>query len=121
MNASRRLIAGVVLALVVTAGLLSVQVAESRAMDAESAYVTAQLESASCLSDWGINEGAGPSADASVTGVTASGVRVSVTLPYAYTVEREGEPLFADTASRAVYEVSLTGTRRVRGDTISPC
>ena len=115
-----RLLTGVVLALVVIGGLLAVPIAEERALGAEERYVSSQLEDASCLGSWGTNEGT-VSRAARITGVTASGLRVSVTLPYAYMTERDGQTIHADTASEAVYAVSLTGTRRVSGDTISPC
>lgn len=116
----RTLLAGLAL-LVVAGGVLAVSTAERRALAAEETYVAGRLDDASCLSDWGTREGGGPSADASVAGATAGGVRVRVTLPYAYTTETDRGPVFADTASRAVYEVTLSGTRRIRGDDVSPC
>ena len=118
---SRRLLLGVVLAgVMVLGGVAAVTSAQERALRAEDAHVTDHLERASCLDDWGTREGA-VTERASVTGRAPLGVRVSVTLPYAYRVEIDGEPVFADTSSDAVYEVTVFGTRRVGGDEISPC
>lgn len=118
----RRLLGGLGL---VTAGgagaALSGQLAIRRAFAAEEAYVADRLDDADCLSDWGVDEG-GATKRSSVVGPVPVGLRVAIELPYAYTTEtEEGEPLFADTASEAVYDVTPLGTRRVRGDEISPC
>lgn len=118
---SQRQLLTLLLSLAIIATIVSVPVVEKRALDAENAYISDQLEGEECLTDWGVNEGAGPTKDASITGFTGTGVRVDVTMPYAYTTEDEQEPIFADTASEAVYEVNLTNTRRLGGDTISPC
>lgn len=119
--ASRRLLLGVVLvAVVVLGGVGAVVSAQQRALRAEDAHVADHLERASCLDDWGTREGT-VTEQASVTGLAPLGVRVSVTMPYAYRVEVDGEPVFADTSSDAVYEVTPFGTRRVAGDEISPC
>lgn len=107
-------------ALVVLAGVLSVPVAEGRALSAEEAYVADQLEDASCLGDWGANEGAATK-DATVTNWTAQGVHVTVSMPYAYTTESEEGTIHADAVSEAVYLVTALDARRLSGDTIAPC
>lgn len=115
------LIFGGVLVLIVAVVGISAFGAHQRALAAEQEYVAAQLENESCLTEWGVNEGAATQR-VSVTGVTADGLRVAVRLPYAYTVADEnGELIFADTSSNAVYAVTFTETRRIRGDTISIC
>jgi len=58
---------------------------------------------------------------ASVTGVTLGGLRVPVTVPYAYSMPHENETLHADAGSNAVYEVGLTNARRTSGTDVSPC
>ncbi|MBX0321580.1 hypothetical protein EGH21_00920 [Halomicroarcula sp. F13] len=96
--------------------------AERRALDAESEYVDHRLEQqAACLSDWGTDEGAGPSRDAEIRQVTLGGVYVDVTVPYAYTVGTGDDRVFADTASRATYVVTPTTTTRVGGDDVAVC
>jgi hypothetical protein len=90
------------------------------ALSAEESYVADQLETASCLTDWGANEGAA-NKEAAVTDLTPRGVYVSVSLSYAYTTQNDNETIHADTASKAVYEVTLNDTRRISGDDISPC
>lgn len=115
------LLAGLVLAVVVlVAGVSGVVAAERYALAAEERYVAERLENASCLADWGINEGAADRG-VSATDLTARGVEVTVRVPYAYRVETEEGPLYADLASEAVYEVGPTGPRRVEGDDVSPC
>lgn len=111
----------VLVLLIVAGGALATITVEDRALDAEEEYVASNLENRSCLTEWGTREGAGPSTDASVTKVTTSGVRVTVTLPYAYTTESDGETIYADTASEAVYQVNFTETQRLTGDEITPC
>lgn len=117
----RRTLLVTLAALVVLGSLLSLPLAERRALSAERAHVADRLDAAPCLDDWGVNEGAGPSREASVTGVTAGGVRVAVTVPYAYTTEADGGTVYADAASEAVYAVTLADARRVRGDRVAPC
>ncbi|MFC7020196.1 hypothetical protein ACFQHP_10880 [Halomicroarcula sp. GCM10025743] len=112
---------GVVLALVVVlGGVAAVTTAQQRALRAEEAHVVDHLERAPCLDEWGTSEGA-VTKRASVTGLTLFGVRARVAMPYAYRVEVDGETVFADTSSKAVYEVTVVGTRRVAGDEIAPC
>jgi hypothetical protein len=118
---SRRLLLGSALAaLVIISGVAAVYSAQQRAVRAEETHVATQLETATCLDDWGVNEGT-ETKSAAVTGVSPFGVRVTVSIPYAYSVDRDGDPIFADTASEAVYEVTLLNARRVSGDDISPC
>ena len=116
----RTLIFSVTLVIIVADGVVSGFVAEQRALDAEEEYAAEQLGDEPCLTDWGVNEGAATK-QVSITGVTAGGVRVAVSMPYAYTVERNGTPIFADTASDAVYAVTFTDTRRIRGEAIAIC
>jgi hypothetical protein len=118
---SRRALFALALTLVlVIAGVGAVQAAEGRAADAERAYITDRLENAACLEDWGVDEGA-VSRSVAVTGPSGVGLRVAVTMPYAHTVEIDGEAVFADTATEAVYRVTLTDTTRLEGDTVAPC
>jgi hypothetical protein len=117
---ARRLLYGLVL-LVVVVGVWTVPLAGQRALAAEEDYVADRLSDNPCLTDWGVNEGAGPSRDASIRGLSTSGVRVHVTVPYAYTTESDGEPVFADTASEATYVVTPVTTRRVSGDDLPVC
>lgn len=120
MPTRRQLTVGVLLAVGLVATLVSPLVVEQWALAAEDEHVTAQLENQPCLTDWGIREGA-VTQRTEITGVSDGGVRVEVSLPYAYTTERDGETVVADSASEAVYEVTRTDMRRVRGDDISPC
>jgi len=110
----------VVLVLLIMTVAVSPIIAEQRALNAEEKFVANQLQNESCLKDWGANEGAA-TIDASVTGMTTDGYRVKVSMPYAYTVERDGEDIFADFPSEAVYIVSFTVTRRIQGEEISIC
>ena len=111
----------VAVAVLVVGAVAAVPAAERRALSAEEAYVAARLDDAPCLDDWGVNEGAGPSREASVTGLDAGGLRVTVTVPYAYRTGANDEAVYGDFASEATYAVTLTGTRRIRGDEVAPC
>jgi hypothetical protein len=117
---TRRPLYGLVL-LVVGVGVWTVPLAGQRALAAEEDYVADRLSDTPCLTDWGVNEGAGPSRDASITKLSTSGTHVRVTVPYAYTTEHDGEPIFADTASEATYVVTPVTTRRVGGDALPAC
>lgn len=117
---ARALPVALALLLVVT-GVWTVPLAGQRALAAEEEYVADRLSDTPCLTDWGVNEGAGPSRDASIREVSPSGVRVHVTVPYAYTTESDGEPMFADTASEATYVVTPVTARRVSGDDLPAC
>jgi hypothetical protein len=110
---------GLVLVLA-TGGVMTASTAEQQALNAEREHITNRLDDATCLDEWGVDAGT-VRKSARVTGVTARGVRVRVTMPYAYRVEQDGEPLFADTASDATYVVSLRGAHRMSGDRIEPC
>jgi hypothetical protein len=112
-------VAVVFVCLLVVAGL-TVAVAERRAVAAEERHLTARLSDATCLDDSGVGEGTETYAT-SVAGLTPRGVVVSVQVPYAYTVERDGTTVYADTASEAAYVVGPGGTTRRGGDTVSPC
>lgn len=117
----RRLVVALALVVAIAAAVpLATTTASDRALAAEADHVAGHLERAGCLTDWGADEGAA-TRSASVTGVTADGLRVRVQLPYAYTTQVDGETVYADTSSEAVYEVGPTSTRRVSGDEISPC
>jgi hypothetical protein len=120
MLTRQQLAIAVLLAVGLVATLASPLVLERWALAAEDEHVTARLEDESCLAHWGTGEGAGIQR-AEVTGVSDGGVRVEVSLPYAYTTERDGEKIYADMTSEAVYEVTRTDMRRVRGDDIAPC
>ena len=120
VNSRRRLVYGTVVVIIVAAAVTSVFVAQQRALAAEEEYVTAHLEDESCLSDRGVNEGAA-NREVSIEGVTIGGVRVAVSMPYAYTTGEDGEQIFADAASDAVYVVTLTDTHRISGDEVSIC
>lgn len=120
MPSRRTLLAGLAVVLVVSTAAAAVPLAERRALAAEESYVADRLDDADCLDDWGTMEGAATKRVA-VTGVTPGGLRVSVEMPYAYTTEVDGERVFADTASEAVYAVSPTDARRERGDEITLC
>jgi hypothetical protein len=111
-----------VLAVLVIAGVFwAFGAAERRAASAEEEYITNQLENASCLVEWGVNQGVGLRPKASVIGLAGSGLRVSVTVPY-YVAEREdNQTVVGDTVSEAVYQVTLTETRRISGDDLSYC
>jgi hypothetical protein len=107
-------------AVVLVWSVAAVASARQRALNAEEAHVAGHVDRAPCLEDWGTGTGA-VTERASVTGLAPLGVRVQVTLPYAYRVTIDGETVFADTASDAVYEVTVLGTHRVSGDEIAPC
>lgn len=118
---TRRLLGiATVLGIVILAGVLVAAGSERTAATAEEAYVSDRLADASCLDTWGTDEGT-ETRRAAVTGLTPGGVRVSVRMPYAYSVETEEGPVHADTAANAVYVVSLSDTRRVEGTQITPC
>ncbi|MFC5368132.1 hypothetical protein [Salinirubrum litoreum] len=112
------LLVGVVCLLLVAG--LAVPAAEGRARTAEERHLETRLADADCLDDWGVREGTERYA-ASVSGVTARGVVVSVEVPYAYTVDRDGTTVYADTASEATYVVGPGGTERQGGDDVRPC
>ncbi|MFB6184723.1 MAG: hypothetical protein ABEI96_09235 [Haloarculaceae archaeon] len=120
MPSRRTVLAGLIVGVVALGAVATVASAPTRATNAESDYVATRLADAACLDDWGVNEGAA-SGSVAVTGLSPGGVRVSVTLPYAYRVETDEGPVFADTASEAVYVVSPFRTRRISGDEIAPC
>lgn len=107
--------------LVAGAGILSAAAAERRALAAEEDFLADRLSAAACLETWGTNEGGGPRREATVTGIAPGGVRVSVTVPYAYATTIDDRTLHADTASRAVYAVTIGGIRRIEGDAVAPC
>jgi hypothetical protein len=119
-SSSRRVVYGIALLIVVAGAVGSVFAAQQRALTAEEVYVSNQLANKSCLSDWGINEGVGVG-EGSTTGVTVGGVRVAVTLPYAYTTETDEGTVYADSISHAVYAVTATDVHRISGDRISIC
>lgn len=120
MDSRRALIGGVVALLVVASGAGAVYSAQKQALRAEETFVTEQLADASCLDDWGTDVGV-VTKRAAVTGIAPLGLRVNVTLPYAFRVERDGGPVFADTASKSVYEVTPFRTERLSGDDVKPC
>lgn len=91
--------------------------ARERALDAERAHITEQLENASCVEGWGLENYGGIEKSATVTNRTADGVSVEVTHPYWYgteTVESDG-------GSNARYLVTADTVRRIDGTDVSPC
>ncbi|WP_436911580.1 hypothetical protein [Halosimplex marinum] len=117
---SRRARVAVAVVVLVLGALAAVSLAQQRALAAERAHVTDRLGDASCLSDWGVDEGTA-TREASVTGLSITGLEVSVRVPYAYTQPLGDETLHADAAATATYRVSVTGAHRVAGDSIDPC
>lgn len=95
---------------------ISDEEAKERALAAEKVYVEKYLKKASCLENWGTRPTTA-SKEATVTGRTAEGVRVEVSHPYSYsTGDTE-----ADLASKGAYLVTIDGTARISGDSVSPC
>lgn len=90
--------------------------AKERALAAEEEFLTARLENASCLNDWGTTPST-VSESAEVVDRSAEGVTVSVTHPYWYSTGNEE----ADLASDAVYVVTADEVRRTGGTNVSPC
>lgn len=91
--------------------------AKERALDAERAHITEQLENASCVESWGLENYGGIEESATVTDRSDDGVSVRVTHPYWYgtsTVESDG-------GSNASYLVTADTVRRVDGTVVSPC
>jgi hypothetical protein len=118
----RRLLYGLALAVfVLGGGFAGMEAAEQRAFSAEETYVTNQLDDASCLVEWGVNDGVGLQPEMAVTGLSGGGLRVMVAVPY-HVAEQDGnQTTVGDTASEAVYRVTPTETRRLSGDDISYC
>lgn len=82
-----------------------------RALAAEEQYVSEQLSSAECVTEWGTDPTV-EAREATVTNRSADGPAVSVTQPYWYgTTDTE-----ADGASAARYLVSENATARGDGD-----
>ena len=101
----------------IAASTVSDKQAKERALTAEEAFLTKQLQNASCLTDWGTTPTT-VSKRATVTKRTADGVYVEVTHPYWYSTEQSE----ADAGSNALYVVTVDGTERVRGENVSaPC
>lgn len=118
----RRLLYGLVLAvLVIGGGFSAIGAAEQRAFSAEETYVTNQLDDASCLVEWGVNEGVGLKPKMAVTGLAGNGLRVTVAMPYHVAEQDSNQTTVGDTTSEAVYRVTPTETRRLSGDDISYC
>lgn len=95
--------------------------AQDRAFAAEETYVANQLDNASCVVEWGVNDGVGLQPEKSVTGFSGGGLRVVVTVPYHVAEDDGNQTTVGDTVSEAVYTVTPTDTRRLSGDEISPC
>lgn len=91
-------------------------VAKERALEAEESYLVERLENASCLTGWGTSETTAQTT-ASVADRTAEGVVVDVTHAYWYSTEKAE----ADGASEARYVITDDDTRRIHGETVSPC
>lgn len=118
----RRLLYGLVLGVVVIGGGFSTMgAAEQRAFSAEESYVTNQLDDASCLVEWGVNDGVALRPEMAVTGLAGGGLRVTVAVPYHFAKRDGNQTIVGDTASEAVYRVTPTETQRLSGDDISYC
>ena len=87
-----------------------------RALEAETNYVSARLENASCLRSWGIGEYT-TNAEATVRNRTERGVVVAVQRPYSW----ERNASIADLVSNARYLVTENDTVRQSGPSIDPC
>lgn len=90
--------------------------ATERALAAETAYVSARLENASCLDSWEIGEFT-MRAEATVTNRTDRGVIVAVQRPYSWTKDET----VADLGSTARYRVTETDSTRLSGSSLNPC
>lgn len=97
-----------------------------RALEAETSYVSARLENASCLRSWGIGEYT-TNAEATVLDRTERGVIVEAQRPYSW--EKNASPVdgasnarsVADLVSNARYLVTANDTVRQSGPSIDPC
>ncbi|WP_224270498.1 hypothetical protein [Haloprofundus salinisoli] len=101
----------------VPASVVSDEEAKERALEAEKAHITEQLENASCVSGWGPTAPTGVEKRAVVIDRTADGVHVEVTHPYWYSTDDTE----ADVGSDARYAVTDETVRRVSGDDVAPC
>lgn len=118
----RRLLYGLVLAVLVVGGVFSaLGVAEQRVFSAEETYVANQLNNASCVIEWGVNEGIGLDPEMAVTGFSGGGLRVAVAVPYNFAEQEDNDTTVGITASEAVYRVTPTETRRLSGDGVVNC
>jgi len=90
--------------------------ATDRALEAETDYVSARLENASCLS-YGETGEFTASAEATVTNRTQNGVVLNVQRPYSWAKN----DTVADLVSNASYLVTKNQTNRRSGTSISPC
>lgn len=95
---------------------LSASEATERALEAETHYVSARLQNASCLHSWGIGEYT-TEADARVINWTSRGVVIQVQRPYSW----EKNTSIADLSSEARYIVTDNKTVRMSGSSITPC
>lgn len=91
--------------------------AKERALAAEEAHITSQLENASCVKSWGLTSYAGVEKEAAVTNQTAEGVYIQITHPYWYSTEQDE----ADVGSNALYLVTPEEVQRLDGTHVSPC
>ncbi|SDX38707.1 hypothetical protein SAMN05443574_14110 [Haloarcula vallismortis] len=90
--------------------------ATDRALEAETEYVSARLQNASCLT-YGETGEFTTSAEATVINRTQDGVVVNVQRPYSW--EKDGT--VADLVSNASYLVTENQTIRRSGTSIAPC
>lgn len=90
---------------------------KSRVLAAEEAYITDQLENASCVEEWGLTDYGGWGKGATVISQSADGVYVKVRHPYWYGT---GE-LESDGGSEATYLVTDDETQRLSGTNVTPC
>ena len=91
--------------------------ARERALSAEEAFITQQLENAPCVEGWGLTEYGGIAKDAVIENRTADGVYVEVTHPYWYGTEQDE----VDGGTTARYLVTAENVQRIDGDKLNPC
>lgn len=91
--------------------------AKDRALAAEEAYITEQLENASCVQSWSLRSFVGIEEEATTLNETATGIYVEVSHPYSYATNTTE----ADVGTEARYFVTANMTDRLAGTTVSPC
>lgn len=91
--------------------------AEDRALSAEEAYITEQLENASCIEEWGLTDYVGWGKGATVINQSTNGVYVNVSHPFWYSTSEEE----ADVGTKATYRIAGDEVQRLSGTRVSPC
>lgn len=90
---------------------------KERALAAEEAYISEELENASCVDEWGLTDYGGWGKEATPINRSSDGVYVEVRHPYWFGTEE----LEADAGSEATYLVTDNGVQRLGGTKVSPC